>query len=214
VSEYLVDRMVRAGARKLCFVISPGKSDIVEYFGGSYGPADLAYVVQQRPAGLCDALFRALPLIAPDDDVLIGLPDTVWFPEDGFCHLDAGLSFLLFPVDRPQLFDTVVTAPDGAVLEIQVKPRSPKTTWIWGAFKLDGRILAALHSLWLERDCEDEYVGTLVNEYLARGGAATGVPAGQSYVDTGTVHGYREAMELLRVPPDGEDESGLASTIH
>jgi len=51
VSEYLVDRMVRAGARKLCFVISPGKSDIVEYFGGSYGPADLAYVVQQRPAG-------------------------------------------------------------------------------------------------------------------------------------------------------------------
>jgi len=33
VSEYLVERMLRAGANKLCFVISPGKSDIVEYFG-------------------------------------------------------------------------------------------------------------------------------------------------------------------------------------
>ncbi|HMA94059.1 MAG TPA: hypothetical protein VKP30_15310 [Polyangiaceae bacterium] len=30
VSEYLVERMLRAGANKICFVISPGKSDIVE----------------------------------------------------------------------------------------------------------------------------------------------------------------------------------------
>src|SRR4051812_46909912 len=29
VSEYVVERMLRAGADKLCFVISPGKSDIV-----------------------------------------------------------------------------------------------------------------------------------------------------------------------------------------
>ncbi|MFL5367608.1 MAG: nucleotidyltransferase family protein [Myxococcales bacterium] len=213
VSEYLVDRMVRAGARKLCFVISPGKSDIVEYFGGSYGPADLAYVVQQRPAGLCDALFRALPLVGRDDEVLIGLPDTVWFPEDGFCRLDAGLSFLLFPVDRPQLFDTVVTANDGTVQEIQVKPASPKTHWIWGAFKLDGGIFADLHALWLERDKADEYIGTLVNEYLARGGQATGVRAGQAYVDTGTVHGYREAMQLLRAPAV-EEEEVLLSSMH
>ncbi|MBE7220674.1 MAG: nucleotidyltransferase family protein, partial [Caulobacteraceae bacterium] len=29
VSEYLLDRMVAAGATKICFVISPGKSDIL-----------------------------------------------------------------------------------------------------------------------------------------------------------------------------------------
>ena len=44
------------------------------------------------PAGLCDALFRALPFIAPDDDVLVGLPDTVWFPADGFRSLPADVS--------------------------------------------------------------------------------------------------------------------------
>ncbi|MCA1554928.1 MAG: nucleotidyltransferase family protein, partial [Chloroflexi bacterium] len=34
VSEYLIERMLRAGATKICFVISPGKSDILEYYGG------------------------------------------------------------------------------------------------------------------------------------------------------------------------------------
>ena len=59
VSEYLVERLVLGGADKICFVISPGKSDIMEYFGASYAGAAIAYVVQPRAAGLCDALFRA-----------------------------------------------------------------------------------------------------------------------------------------------------------
>ena len=34
VSEYLIERMLRAGADKICFVISPWKSDILQYYGG------------------------------------------------------------------------------------------------------------------------------------------------------------------------------------
>ncbi len=50
--------------------------------------------MQPRPAGLCDALFRAAPLIPADEMVVIGLPDTVWFPEDGLCALgDETLNF-------------------------------------------------------------------------------------------------------------------------
>src|SRR5215218_9279277 len=66
VSEYLVDRMTTAGASRICMVISPGKSDIVEYYGGSVGDAHVCYVVQPEPKGLCDAIFRSLPLIRPD----------------------------------------------------------------------------------------------------------------------------------------------------
>src|SRR4051794_11604686 len=109
VSEYLVERMVRAGAEKICFVIAPGKSDILGYFGGSYGAAAAVYAVQPKPAGLCDAIFRAAPLIGPSESVLVGLPDTVWFPIEGFSTLpDDRLSFLLFPVERPEFFDAVV----------------------------------------------------------------------------------------------------------
>jgi len=65
------------------------------------------------------------------------------------------------------------------------------------AFKLNGRILAELHELWVERSRKDEYLGTLVNAWLARSGRAQGVRAGEAYVDVGTLHGYRRAIQLL-----------------
>lgn len=202
VSEYLVERMIIGGATRICFVVSPGKSDILEYYGGAMGPAHLCYTVQPKPSGLCDSIFRALPLVPPDDDVVIGLPDTIWFPDDALRALpDGALSFLLFPVERPELFDAVVTDERGVVREIQVKRDDATSSWIWGAFKMPGRILSALYTLWLERARRDEYIGTLVNEYLHRGGQALGIRAGTGYVDVGTLHGYREAIRLLTAPP-------------
>ena len=58
-------------------------------------------------------------------------------------------------------------------------------------------LLRELHQLWLARNCQDEYIGTLVNAYLTSGGSAIGVKAGRAYVDVGTLHGYRAAMALL-----------------
>jgi glucose-1-phosphate thymidylyltransferase len=199
VSEFLLDRMVRGGADKICFIISPGKSDILEYYGASYRGADIAYVLQPNAAGLCDAVFRAAPFIADDEAVLVGLPDTVWFPEDALQELpDDRLSFLLFPVERPEFFDAVVLASDDSVREIQVKRTGAESNWIWGAFKMPGAVLQQLRRLWLARDRSDEYIGTLVNAWLTDGGKATGVRAGTAYVDVGTLHGYRAAMLLLQ----------------
>ena len=212
VSEYLVERLVLGGADKLCIVISPGKSDILEYYGGEVFSARVVYAVQPQPAGLCDAIFRALPLLAADEPVLVGLPDTIWFPEDALCRLpDGGLSFLLFPVERPELFDAVVLDERDQVREIQVKRPGAASRWIWGAFKMTGAILRELHDLWQARQQQDEYVGTLVNAWLEQGGEATGVRAGTSYVDVGTVRGYREAVMLLSgdMPPPGLTQKSM-----
>lgn len=209
VAEYLLERMIRGGADKLCLVIGAGKSDILEYFGGQFGSASLAYVVQPAPAGLCDALFRAAPLIAPEESVAIGLPDTVWFPEDGLAALpDDRLSFLLFPVEEPQRFDAVAMEGE-QVTEIRVKQPDPGTNWIWGAFRMPGSVFHELHRLWLERQQQDEYMGTLVNAWLARGGQATGVRAGTSYFDVGTLAGYHAALRhLSREQPAGARPAG------
>jgi glucose-1-phosphate thymidylyltransferase len=197
VSEYLVERMIIGGATKICFIIAPGKSDILAYYGAGPSLAPAAYVVQPQPSGLCDAIFRAAPLVAKDETVLVGLPDTIWFPKHALGELpDQVLSFLLFPVDRPEFFDAVVTERT-EVREIQVKQKDAQSKWIWGAFKMPGRVFHQLHELWRERDRQDEYIGTLVNAYLARGGRATGVKIGQSYVDVGTINGYRAATALL-----------------
>lgn len=202
VSEYLVERMILGGATKLCFVVSPGKSDIIEYFGGEIGAAQICYTVQPRPAGLCDAIFRARPVVHPGEPVIVGLPDTIWFPEGALAQLpDDALSFLLFPVDEPRHFDAVVCDVRGNVEEIQVKSPEARSRWIWGAFKMPGAVLHALHALWLARDRRDEYFGTLVNAYLANGGRAVGITAGQAYVDVGTLNGYRNAIQLLGGAP-------------
>jgi glucose-1-phosphate thymidylyltransferase len=203
VSEHLVDRMLRAGATKICFVISRDKADILGYYGGQIGAADIAYVVQPRPAGLCDAIFRSLPLIQPDEHLLVGLPDTIWFPAEGFAMLpDSRLSFLLFPVEHPEFFDAVVTDAEGRVCEILVKSPAPRSSWIWGGFKMRGSTLRELYDLWRQPGRGDEYMGTLINAYLAQGGEAFGVRAGEAYVDVGTLHGYREALRLLAVQGD------------
>jgi dTDP-glucose pyrophosphorylase len=198
VSEYLVERLARGGATKVCFVISPHKSDILRYFGDRVGEVDFAYVIQPRAAGLCDAMFRAVHLIHPDEPVAVGLPDTIWFPEDALAHLpDDRFSFLTFPVDEPRHFDAVVADEDGRIREIQVKVPNAESRWIWGAFKMPGRVFHELHALWLQREREDEYLGTLVNAWIAGGGEAWNAPLGTGYVDVGTLHGYREALRLL-----------------
>jgi dTDP-glucose pyrophosphorylase len=206
VSEYLLERMILGGADKICFVISPGKSDILEYYAASYGDAVIAYVVQPRAQGLCDAIFRAAPLVSESDSVMVGLPDTVWFPKTALTTLpDNDLAFLLFPVDRPEFFDAVVLEDEGRVREIQVKCPAAASKWIWGAFKMPGRIFGELRSLWFTRQCRDEYIGTLVNAYLAAGGRAIGLKTGRAYVDVGTLNGYRAAMSLLNSAADPND---------
>jgi hypothetical protein len=62
---------------------------------------------------------------------------------------------------------------------------------------MPGATLRALFDVWVARGRADEYIGTLVNAWLAEGGQAVGVRAGASYVDVGTVRGYREAVALL-----------------
>ena len=198
VSEYLIERLLEAGVTKLCFVISPGKSDILEYYGGHVRGADTCYVVQDQPRGLCDALFRALPFIDDEEQVCVGLPDTIWFPQDALrAVVNRSLDFLLFPVQRPELFDAVSFDESGSVQQIQVKAADAKSHWIWGAFCATGATLRELQRLWKQPGRGDEYLGTLVNEYINQGGAAWASPVGRAYVDVGTLHGYREATRLL-----------------
>jgi NDP-sugar pyrophosphorylase family protein len=138
----------------------------------------------------------------------VGLPDTIWFPQDALAELpDDRLAFLLFPVERPELFDAVETDEAGRVLQIQVKCIEARSRWIWGAFRMPGEIFHELYAFWKARGGREQYVGTLINSWLARGGSAVGVRAGERYVDVGTLHGYREAIRLLSSPPNPVNHS-------
>jgi glucose-1-phosphate thymidylyltransferase len=200
IMEYTLERMARAEADKICVVVSPEKLDLIRYFGASFNCIPICYVVQPHPHGLCDAIFRAESLVHPAEQVLIGLPDTLWFPEDGLARLPAlpeRISLLLFQVTDPENFDAVVLDEHGLVVEVQVKAQAPKSTWIWGALRMPGKIFHSLSILW-RRTATVPYLGYVLNDYIANGGVVEGFTRGTSYVDVGTIDGFRRALDLLR----------------
>lgn len=203
VSEYLVERMIAAGATQICMIISAEKSDIVRYYAERDYNAEIFYVVQQRPQGLCDALFRATAFASHHDQVLIGLPDTIWFPENAYRlpleKEDADVNLVLFPVADPRVFDAVVCDAQDFVLKVEVKQRDAHSHWIWGAITTTGNAFHALRSLWESRHCCDQYLGSLFNAYIAAGNPVRGYHVGESYMDVGTFEGYRQAQDFLRI---------------
>jgi glucose-1-phosphate thymidylyltransferase len=201
VSEYLVERMIAAGARQICMVISAEKSDIVRYYAERDYAAEIFYAVQQRPRGLCDALFRAEPFVRPDEPVLIGLPDTIWFPENAFrasVEQGPGVDLVLFPVENPSAFDAVLCDESGRVERVDVKQPNPGSHWVWGAVTASGHAFHDLRMLWESRHREDEYLGHLLNAYIAAGNSVHATANGEHYMDVGTMEGYHNAQDYLR----------------
>jgi glucose-1-phosphate thymidylyltransferase len=201
VSEYLVERMIAAGATQICMVISPEKSDIVRYYSERDYAAEIFYVVQKQPRGLCDAIFRAEPFARDNDRVLIGLPDTIWFPENAFLPaLQAliGINLVLFPVLDPSSFDAVVCDSFGYVEQVEVKKKEAHSHWIWGAVAATTNAFHALKLLWEARHREDQFLGDLVNAYIEAGNVVRGTYSGEHYMDVGTLEGYHAAQDYLR----------------
>ena len=202
VSEYLVERMIAAGASQICMIISAEKTDIVKYYAERNYAAEIFYVVQQQPLGLCDALFRAEPFARQHHQVLIGLPDTIWFPENAYLPaLAPGVAecnLVLFPVNDPAPFDAVICDERGLVQEVQVKKADAGSHWIWGAATLSGEAFHRLKLLWESRHRADKYLGGLLNAFIAAGNPVRGEFSGESYMDVGTLEGYRNAQDYLR----------------
>lgn len=203
VAEYLVERMIAAGATQICMVISADKTDIVRYFAEREYAAEIFYVVQQKPLGLCDALFRAEPFARHFDQVLIGLPDTIWFPENAYRQaLDnsrgAGVNLVCFPVLNAAAFDAVVSDDQGWVNRVEVKQKDAHSLWIWGAVTASGKAFHQLKLLWEARHRTDEYLGHLLNAYIDAGNPVRATHCGEKYMDVGTIEGYHSAQDFLR----------------
>ncbi|HLH08566.1 MAG TPA: sugar phosphate nucleotidyltransferase [Terriglobales bacterium] len=203
VMEYLVERMIAAGADQICMVISGEKTDIVRYFAERDYAAEIFYAVQNEPRGLCDALFRAEPFARNHREVLIGLPDTIWFPENAYrasldLHEDANVNLVCFPVQDASAFDSVVADDTGYVKRVDVKIPNYQSLWIWGAVITTGDAFRDLKLLWESRHREDEFLGHLMNAYIEAGNSVRASHVGEVYMDVGTLPGYHAAQDFLR----------------
>lgn len=187
VLDYLVERMRAAPADEVRLVARPEKTDLVEY-AGRLGLT----VVEGHPPTAAASIALGADDLSPSDVVLIGFPDTVWQPVDGYARLlphlaDADVVLGVFrgrDVEQLRRSDVVVLAGDGGVRAIEVKAERPTGELIWG--------LAAARRHRLEGLEAHVHPGHLFDE-LARGGERVlAVELPGEFVDIGTPEALRE----------------------
>ena len=195
VSEYLIERMLAAGASRLCLIVAHDKSDLLRFYGRAACADRCFFLVQPRPAGLCDAIFRAAPFARDGEPVLIGLPDTVWFPADAFARgLRDTVHLITFPVAHPEDFDAVIPAAPGRVARVEVKRPGSRRRRVWGAVTAPAAEFRALAGFWRARGGRDAYLGDLLNAWIAAGHPVSFDEQGTRYWDIGTPAGYQAAL--------------------
>ena len=145
VLEYLVERMRLAPAAEIRIVTRPEKRDVLEHARR----LSLA-AIEGRPATVAESVLLGLRGLAPDDAVLLGFPDTLWEPADGFSRLltrlEDGVHAVLgcFGSPEPERSDVVIASEDGRVLAVQVKPGQPASDLVWGCAVARARALTGL----------------------------------------------------------------------
>jgi glucose-1-phosphate thymidylyltransferase len=180
VIDFIVERMRRGGCDELRIVTRPEKQDVV-----AYAERIGAKVVLGRPESVTESFAAGFAGADPDDVILIGWPDTLWEPDDGYATLvsalrggaDAALG--LFRLERDlERSDVVVFGSDGQVAGIEIKPKSPKSDRIWGC--------AAARAGRLDRFTAVEWPGEYWDLLCREGSNVAAVDLSDRWLDIGT----------------------------
>jgi len=150
VIEYLLKRLVLAGVDKIFINTAADKTDLIRYLATKSQYQDrLIYLVRARK-GLLDGITQPCQFLRDDDELYFGLPDTIWYPQDGFSQLDQFKQELvlgLFDTGTPEKFDSVVTNARGRIQSVEVKVNHPLSKWTWAIGKLSVRVARELVQL-------------------------------------------------------------------
>lgn len=219
VSQFLLEQLRQAGAKRAIITISPTKTDILQYYGdGSALQLPLAYVVQREAWGMPYAIDAAYPWLSSDSVSLFGMPDTVFGPANALEQLvsfhqqhQADITLALFPTTTPWHFGMVDIDARGTALQIVDKPPATELRYLWGAGCWNYRFSSLLHeALPTQRPTHEIVLGDLFQEALTRGLKVMGLPMEQGvYLDIGSPEGLQRVMEYSR---QQEQVAGLFST--
>lgn len=139
VSEYLLESMVLAGAKRIFMILNKRKWDILCYFGdgNKFGTA-ISYLVVDHLRGMPFTLNQARPWLK-DETILFGMPDTIFTPRDAFVQLlgqhrqnGNDLTLGLFRTNTPHRFGMVGLGQSDHVALVVDKPAQTDLTYMWG----------------------------------------------------------------------------------
>ncbi len=153
VSQYLMDSMFQAGAKKVWMVLGKHKADIMHYYGdGSDFGGNIAYLLMDKLWGMPYTLDQAWPWLN-HDTILFGMPDTIFTPDDAFAHMLAKLNATgadvtlgVFPTDQPNKLCVVDINEAGDVLGMIDKPAQTHLRQAWGSACWSPRFTDFMHN--------------------------------------------------------------------
>jgi NDP-sugar pyrophosphorylase family protein len=189
VMDHLVERMRRGGCTRLRVVTRPDKLDVI-----AHAERLGAQVVLATPASVSASFLAGMRGLASDDVVLIGFPDTLWEPVDGYEPLvravgagcDVALGLFRIREEDLSRSDVVEVDEDGRVASIHVKPAEPPSPWIWGCAAARTEMM-----LGLERA---EWPGGYIDLLCREGRDVRGFPLSDTWLDVGTRSALDEAL--------------------
>ncbi len=187
VMDYLLERMEAASPDEIRVVTRADKDDLA-----AHASARGATVIIGEPESAAASFALGMQDLEAKTIVLLGFPDTIWEPPDGFPQLvqaldAAEVALGVFESDEPERSD-VVTLEGDRVSSVDVKPDSPDTNLIWGCAAARVSALAGLAG--------HEELGHLFGE-LAGKGHVRAVPFPGTMLDIGTNDALSRARALL-----------------
>lgn len=179
--DYLVDRMRVGGCTRLRVVTRPEKEDVIAHAKQLHAEVVLGY-----PPSVSESFLAGMEGLAEEDIVLIGFPDTLWEPEDGYLPLvravddgcDVALGLFRIASSDLERSDVVVFAEDGGIAGIDVKPQRPRSEWIWGCAAGRAQTWTGLHRA--------EWPGDYIDLLCREGRYVCGFGLSEVWLDVGT----------------------------
>ena len=184
---HLAERMRIGGADQLRVVTRPEKTDVIAR-ARELG----ADVVLAHPATINESFAAGMAGLAPGDVVLLGFPDSLWEPPDGYRGLveavEGGEEIALGLFDAPGVMgsDYLVLDDSGRIVGIDIKPEHPRSTFIWGCAAARVRALEGLDRV--------EWPSQFMNARRVERGELFGVKLSDSYIDIGTKETLRRVL--------------------
>jgi len=200
VIEYLIERMIFAGIDKIFINTAEDKTDLIRYLATKSPYKDkLIFIVRERK-GLLDGIVLPEQFLREDDELYFGLPDTIWYPKNGFAQLDAlkgELVLGLFDTGTPERFDSVAIDDLFQIQSIEVKVKHPKSIWTWAMGKISVRVARLLRHY--EAKLGDKPLfGEALHLYCQDHPGYAVQLAGSACIDIGTPDDYERAEVFLK----------------
>jgi glucose-1-phosphate thymidylyltransferase len=171
---------------------------------GSQWGISLQYAEQPRPDGLAQAFIIGREFVGQSAVALV-LGDNIFYGDrlGGMLHAAAstleGATIFAYHVREPEAYGVVALDEHGLALDIEEKPKAPKSNWaVTGLYFYDNSVLAIAAGL--EPSARGELEITDVNKtYLRQGQLRVRMMnRGYAWFDTGTHDSLLEASEFVR----------------